>query len=77
VLCVQAAKKSEDVGAEGKACYRLGSAYIKAKSNYDVAIKYLLQYVRHTPACTQTLLPAPRLVQGHSASCPPLSADLV
>lgn len=48
VRCVQAAKKSEDVGAEGKACYRLGSAYIKAKSNYDVAIKYLLQYVRHT-----------------------------
>lgn len=45
----QAAKKSEDVAAEGRACYRLGTAYLKSKSNYDVAIKYLSQYVSPRP----------------------------
>lgn len=45
----QAAKKSEDVAAEGRACYRLGTAYLKSKSNYDVAIKYLSQYVSRRP----------------------------
>jgi hypothetical protein len=40
----QAAKKSEDAAAEGQACYRLGRAYINSKSQYDVAIKYLMHY---------------------------------
>jgi len=41
----QASKKTHDVAAEGQACYRLGLAHTKSKGQYDIAIKYLNQYV--------------------------------
>ena len=69
----QASKKAEDVAAEGRACYRLATAYINSKSQYDIAIKYLTQYVSRHTAHGPGLRMAERCLPG---SCSGLAAGV-